>query len=94
MGIHNVWTHEVTIQSSAKIQMSFRTLLVNMYSEAIMLQVSISQCIVLFSPGPSVHGNLRLHVPVELHPPSLVNRHISILTLDCYFLLADYTKQI
>ena len=42
MQFHNVWTHEVTIQSSAKIQMSFRTLLVNMYSEAIVLQVSIS----------------------------------------------------
>ena len=52
-----------------------------MYSEAIMLQVSISQCIVLFSPGPSVHRNLRLHVPVELHPPSLVNRHISIVAM-------------
>ena len=42
LNVHNVWTHEVTIQSSAKIQMSFRTLLVNMYSEAIVLQVSIS----------------------------------------------------
>ena len=73
---------EATRQSSVNDTDVLRTLLVNiMYSEASMLQVSISQCIVLSSPGLSPI-NLRLHVPVELPLPFPVYRQISILTLD------------
>ena len=47
---------EVTGQSSVNDTDILRTVLVNIaYSEANMLQVSLSQCIVLFCSGPSVH---------------------------------------
>ena len=42
--------------------------------------------------GPSVHWHLRLHVPVELHPPTSFHRYISILTLDCLFSLTEHTN--
>ena len=64
-----------------------------MYSEAIIKQVSISQCIVLSSPGLSPI-NLRLHVPVELPLPFLVYRQISILTLDFLCLVLGYENKL
>merc|ERR1712240_529116 len=83
--IHNDGSTEVTRQSSAMIQMSFRTPLVIMYSEAKTMQVSISHCIVLYPALVHLSTGSLTARSCRSPPPSQVDRQTSILTLDYSF---------
>ena len=87
MDIHNDGSTKVARQLSVMIQMSFRTPLVIMYSEANTMQVSISHCIVLYpSPVRLSTGSLTAR-SCRSPPPFQVDRQTLILTLDCLSLI-------
>ena len=80
--VHNVGSTKVARQLSVMIQMSLRTLLVIMYSEAKTMQVSISHCIVLYPALVRLSTGSLTARSCRSPPPFQVDRQTLILTLD------------